>query len=110
MNTKNTSGVVGRYAGSIALFISAMAVIPSSGPFTGAVYLLVLTIPFAFIAFFSGAWRTATGAMYFSLCYLLVSPMIWNPTIRVDLILAGLILVGLIMNIVMFWNYQKTAK
>ncbi|NNE39081.1 MAG: hypothetical protein HKN08_12305, partial [Gammaproteobacteria bacterium] len=72
--------------------------------------LIIVTIPLAFIAFFYGSWRIATGALYFSLCCLIVSPLTWDPNLRTDLMLVVLMVIGVVMNGVMYWYYSKAVK
>ena len=110
MNTKTKTSINGLYCGSVSLVMSLLAVVPSSGPFTGMLYITLITFPLAMLAYFTGAWRTATGALYFSLCCFIVSPMTWGPDLRIDTVIVGLMVVGVALNSMMYWNYVKKMQ
>ena len=94
---------------SIALFLSLVAFLLGSAPFTPALVLSVAGLPMALYGLYRGAWRRSILALYWATAALLAVPLADVLRFRVDMVLSILGGCGLILAAAFWVNYRRVT-
>ena len=92
---------------SIALFLSLVAFLLGSAPFTPAVALSVAALPIAAYDLYRGAWRLSILAGYWAIAALLTVPLATVLQFRIDVMLAVLGGCGSILAAAFWVDYRR---
>jgi hypothetical protein len=110
--TFNILEKVGLYIGRLSLILALLAFYPSIAPFTPAILVSVFSFFGAIVGALFGEIRLAILTIYIVIATFLVSPVFkWVEVyIRLDILVIGLILLGVILAIGLNMHYKATTK